>query len=214
MWRDRDAAQVTEHQRIPVGRRLGDVVGSDRATGAGPVLDDHGLLQDVAQLLPDHPTRDIRAPAWRERDDQPQRPRRPALRQSRVRNADQHDKRQKNSHASHLASKTPDRFRLRSAACSTAPWHEEIRAGSAPAWCAYNAPGSHDSPQCSGGRQRCRIARKMRHTGERIGGSNPFIRLARKVSRVFLGNGPTRQITMVAPFPPVAGTPARLCPGA
>src|SRR6185312_7379058 len=53
-------------QRVPVGRRRGDVLGADQTARAAPVLDDHRLPQLLAHFLANGPADGVGDPAWRE----------------------------------------------------------------------------------------------------------------------------------------------------
>ena len=68
--RDRVGAGRAERQRVAVGRRLGRGVGADRAAGARPVLDDHGLAEPLAQPLRHDAGDDVGRAARREADDE------------------------------------------------------------------------------------------------------------------------------------------------
>ena len=66
--RDADRAERGEEQRGAVGLRLRHVVGADRAVGAGLVLDDDGLAEDVLDLVGDQAADEIGRAAGREGD--------------------------------------------------------------------------------------------------------------------------------------------------
>jgi hypothetical protein len=75
--RDRALADAGLHDRVAVGRRARAALGADHAAGAAEVLDQHRLLQHLAELLGDHPAHHVAGAARRERHDQPDRPGRP-----------------------------------------------------------------------------------------------------------------------------------------
>src|SRR5262249_27262420 len=56
-------------QRVAVRLAFRDEVGADRAGGARLVLDDDGLAEPLAHLLPDQPRHEIDAAARRKADD-------------------------------------------------------------------------------------------------------------------------------------------------
>ena len=59
-----------KHQRVAVGRGLGDGGGADLAAGTGLVFHDHGLAQRLAQLGRHQPRHGVGAAAGRVGDDQ------------------------------------------------------------------------------------------------------------------------------------------------
>jgi len=69
-----------EQQRVAVRSGLGDAVGSDDRPGAGLVLDDHRLLQPLAQAIADETRHDVGPAARRKRHDDANDPRRIGLR--------------------------------------------------------------------------------------------------------------------------------------
>ena len=77
---DRVRADGAAHDRVAVGRGLGDLGGTEPAARARLVLDDHGLAERDAQLLGDGAAHDVRAAACGERNDVADRLRRPRLR--------------------------------------------------------------------------------------------------------------------------------------
>ena len=66
---DRDQAVGAENQRVAIGGRGGDHLGSGVAVRAGAVLHHHRLAERFRELLPDDPRRDIRRAARRNGDD-------------------------------------------------------------------------------------------------------------------------------------------------
>jgi hypothetical protein len=68
-------AAAGEEQRVAIGPRARDVARADGAAGAGAVLDDEGAAEDALQLLRDDPRDGVRGPAWREGNDNGDRPR-------------------------------------------------------------------------------------------------------------------------------------------
>ena len=64
---DGDRAGAGDRDGVAVGLGLRDEIGAERAAGAGPVVDDHELAEEVLHLLPDHPADDVVRPAGRER---------------------------------------------------------------------------------------------------------------------------------------------------
>ena len=67
-------AVVAHQQRVAVGSGTGDLLGGDVAAGAGPVLDDEGLVQDVLKPPADDARQHVARPARREGDQQRDRP--------------------------------------------------------------------------------------------------------------------------------------------
>ena len=70
-----------DHQRVAVTRRLGDLIGPDRAASPALVLNDERLTQLVSQSLADQARDDVHAAAGGERHDEVDRSRRPGLRE-------------------------------------------------------------------------------------------------------------------------------------
>ena len=60
---------AAHHQRIAVGRRLGDALDRDVAAGAGDVLDHHRLAPGLGELVAEQPRGDVRRHAGRKADD-------------------------------------------------------------------------------------------------------------------------------------------------
>jgi hypothetical protein len=58
-----------DHHRVAVGRGLDDLAGGDVATGAGLVVDDHGLAQRFGQALRDQAGHHVGGAAGGEADD-------------------------------------------------------------------------------------------------------------------------------------------------
>ena len=77
---DDHVAHGAGHQRIAVGLGLLQLAQAQHPVGAGPVLDDDGLAELCPQSLSHQPRRQVGDAGRRERDDQPDRPRRVGLR--------------------------------------------------------------------------------------------------------------------------------------
>ena len=60
---------VAEQQRVPVGRRLGDLIGADRSAAAAHVLDHERLSHRFGEALRDQPRQHVGGGAGRERHD-------------------------------------------------------------------------------------------------------------------------------------------------
>ena len=71
---DRQRAVRTDQKRIAVGSRVGDVFGSDAAAGAVAVLDHHGSVEPLADLIADEAPDNVGIAARCERHDQLDRP--------------------------------------------------------------------------------------------------------------------------------------------
>ena len=67
-------------QRVAVGRRIRHELRRKQAAGAGTIVDDHRLLQILAQVFREHAGEDIGAAAGRVTDDEPDGFRRIGLR--------------------------------------------------------------------------------------------------------------------------------------
>ena len=67
--RDAEHAGMADHQRVAIGRRLGDSTGTQRAAGAGPVLDHELLTERRAHALGEQPRQHVVAAARRKRHD-------------------------------------------------------------------------------------------------------------------------------------------------
>ena len=67
---DRQRAGVTQQQRVAIGIALGDRLGTDRAAGAGAVIDHDLLAEQFAHLVGNGATDDRGAAAGREWNDQ------------------------------------------------------------------------------------------------------------------------------------------------
>ena len=78
---DRQVAGLAEHDRVAVGRRLGDRVDAEVAAGAGLVVDDEGPAGGRGDLLAGLAGNDVGAAAGRERHDDADRLGRPGLRE-------------------------------------------------------------------------------------------------------------------------------------
>jgi hypothetical protein len=69
MRHQRMARDIAQQHRVAVRRRLRDIVGGDRAAGAGPVLDHEGLAEGLAELGGETPRDIVLRAARRERAD-------------------------------------------------------------------------------------------------------------------------------------------------
>ncbi len=76
---------VHHHQRVAVARRLGDLIGADRAASPALVFNDERLAQLVPQSLADQARDDVHAAARGERHDDVDRSCGPGLRNGRDR---------------------------------------------------------------------------------------------------------------------------------
>ena len=74
---------AAEHERVAVGRRLGDARRAHHAASTADILDDHLLAQHLGEAPADDPAHDIGAATGRERHHHCQRPGGPALGGSR-----------------------------------------------------------------------------------------------------------------------------------
>ena len=64
-----ERAGRAEEDGVTVGRRFGDLSGTDSPSRAAAVLDDHGLSQHFSQSGSDDPRRDVYVSTGDERDD-------------------------------------------------------------------------------------------------------------------------------------------------
>src|SRR5262247_3301290 len=77
-WHDRTADR--EQERVPVGRCLGYLIGTDQTAAAGTVLDDHRLADSLTDIVTVRVRIQIGEPARSKADDETDRATRPTLR--------------------------------------------------------------------------------------------------------------------------------------
>src|SRR5207253_2594320 len=70
---DRDIGDISEHDRVTVGRCLRDDLHPDIAVRAGAVVDHHLLSERFRELVPEHSRERVRATPGCERHDEPNR---------------------------------------------------------------------------------------------------------------------------------------------
>ena len=94
--------RVRHHQqRVAVGRRLRDRIGADDRAGAGPVLDDEGLLELFGEMLRDDARVDVGRTAGAERHDHAHLPRRIVLRLGRTERSEREQREGDNAQQCH-----------------------------------------------------------------------------------------------------------------
>src|SRR6516225_2615890 len=71
-----DERIAVDDERVAIGSSMRHRLISDRSPTAGSVLDDNGWASGPIELLAKKPREDIGAPAWRKRDNYPDRSRR------------------------------------------------------------------------------------------------------------------------------------------